>query len=228
MAQYCYYNTNTQIRCVNFNGNTYRFINHNGTVFTISTWYSGTCINGNAWESTYSTKNVNVTDGYKHYVTERYQSRNGTNWNYYGNYTYTTWYFTDANDYGLANGRRISQDYSGYGQYQYMYVSFYRGDADYRSCYSMNPMDGTKFSLVTHNNKTSYYVSRSEKNDINFSYSTTSIANNTAFNVSNFQQYYVLTNHPKHGVTNYGNYTVSRNLTAIAHHFWDNIYTVTF
>lgn len=233
MAQYCYYNSNTLIRKVSFNGNTYRKINYNGTVFTISTWYSASCKNATCYESTYSTSNTpitKVTDGYSHKVTELdYSYRNGS-WYSYKAAVYTTWYLDSVSDgvYGYWNSSHLSQ-HAGYGQYGYMSVSFYFGSESYRTHYSVTPPPGTKMYLVTHNEggqRVSYYKSRSLKSDINFSYSTTSIANSTAFNASNFAQYYNIYNHSKNSFTTYANYTISRNLQG--HHFIGLITTTTF
>ena len=224
--QYCYFyasgsgGANT-IHKVMFNGNSYRKINFNGTPFTISTWYSGTCINGVRTEVTYSTKSNKVTDGYAHYFTIKSQSKSGSSWVDYGALTYTTYYF-DLDTDGIA-----MTTLPGYGSYGYMSVSCYQGSNTWRDCSSFTPYPGSKMYMHTHSVTARYEYSRQAKYDINFSYSTSSVANVSVFAASNYGNYYNIYNNPKVGIqVSNSKYTVSGVVQG--HHLFTYIQTNTF
>lgn len=225
-AQYCYFyaagagGANT-IHKVNFNGNTYRKINFNGTTFTISTWYSGTCINAVRTQQTYSTKSNKVTDGYAHYFTIRSQSKSGSSWVNYGALTYTTYFFESAGDKSDITAA------SGYGTYGYLSVSCYAGSNTWRDCSSFTPPPETKMYLRSHSVSARYLYASQIKYDVNFSYSTSSIANNTMFVPANYENYYTMSNHPLIGVLSHNaTYTISGAYKG--HHIPSYIQTNTF
>lgn len=225
-TQYCYFYASgsggaNQIRSVKYNGVTYRKINFNGTPFTISTWYSGTCINGVRTQVTYSTKSNKVTDGYAHYFTIRSQSYNGSSWVNYGSLTYTTYYFDVDTDGASMTAL------PGYGSYGYMSVSCYQGSATWRDCSSFTPYPASKMYLHSHSVSQRYQYSSKQMYDINFSYSTSSVANVAAFAASNYGNYYNIYNNPKVGIqVSNANYTVSGIVQG--HHLFTYIQTNTF
>lgn len=224
MAQYCYYNGGSpSIKKVAFNGaaNTYRKIIFNGQSFTLSTWYSGTCKNGYAEQSTFSSKNV-TNSAYKHIVTQKNYSKNGSgNWVSYGAQTLTTW----TMPYGGTDDLGVESN-AGYGSYGYMSYSFYTGNNSYRTYYSFTPPSKSKAQSMTWITVSTYLYASNIKHDINFSYSTSSIANATAFAPSNYESYYDLRTHPLNGVTANPNYTISRSLAG--HWYYNYVSTFTF
>lgn len=225
-AQYCYFHASgaggaDQIRKVNFNGNTYRKIKFNNTVFTISTWYSGTAVNAVRTQQTYSTKSNKVTDGYAHYFTIKSQSKSGSSWVDYGSLTYTTQFFDQDTDGASMTGM------SGYGTYGYLSVSCYAGSATWRDCSSFTPPPATRMYLRSHSVSARYLYSSQVKNDVNFSYSTSSISNSTAFVPENYDRYYTMSNHSLIGVLSHNaNYTISGVYKG--HHIYPYIQTNTF
>lgn len=225
-TQYCYFHPSgaggaSQIRSVKFNGVTYRKIKFNNTPFTISTWYSGTCINGVRTQVTYSTRSSKVTDGYAHYFTIRSQSKSGGSWVNYGAITYTTYYFDVDTD-----GASMST-LQGYGSYGYMSVSCYAGSETWRDCSSFTPYPASKMYLHSHSVSQRYQYDAKAMYDINFSYSTSSVANVSVFAASNYGNYYNLNNNPKVGIqVSNANYTVSGIVQG--HHLFTYIQTNTF
>lgn len=225
-TQYCYFHPSgasgaSQIRSVKFNGVTYRKIKFNNTPFTISTWYSGTCINGVRTQVTYSTRSNKVTDGYAHYFTIRSQSKSGGSWVNYGAITYTTYYFDVDTD-----GASMST-LQGYGSYGYMSVSCYAGSETWRDCSSFTPYPASKMYLHSHSVSQRYQYDAKAMYDINFSYSTSSVANVSVFAASNYGNYYNINNHPKVGIqVSNANYTVSGIVQG--HHLFTYIQTNTF
>lgn len=179
MAQYCYYNSNTLIRKVNFNGATYRKVNLNGTPFTISTWYSATCINAPRDYYTISSRYKTISeDAYVHTLSiTRYDGAT----------------YTQTMTLGLDDGENVGavSTNQGYGNAGYMSVSWYYTGTWGRETYKMTPPDRTSAYKYTYRS-VSEYVASENRNvyEVNFSYSTSSISAANAFIPENYTQYY--------------------------------------
>lgn len=225
MAQYCYYNNNTSnpIHCINLNGNTYRKMNVNGTPYTISTWYSGTCVNGKTYESTYS-KGIDTESHYTHAVTIQPKSYNGASWVNNGSYSLSTLYAPYPSDNMSMSTNQ------GWGSAGYMAESFYTGNTLYRQYFTYSPPDKAKQISVTITNSYSYYVSRSIKSQVFFSYSTSALDPNATYGFApvEFNRYYNISTHPYNGKKEYNDYTISRNLVQNSTMLFEDIQTHTF
>lgn len=209
MAQYCYYNNNTSnpIHRINLNGNTYRKMNVNGTPYTISTWYSGTCTNGVYTVSTYSTRYEAKSNEtyYRYNITN---SQRGPDTNYY---TYST-SFSYSTVYKNWTPMAYNSSSSTFKTGLYSVSS---------TIWLSTPAVTVTFPPYI----TTYLYSTKGYNNLAFSYSASGIAA-SQFAASNFSSFYNIFNHPKHGVTNYPTSTISCYLQGYLQ--WNYIFTNSF
>jgi hypothetical protein len=219
MAQYCYYNGNTQIKKVNFNGNTYRRISvslSNMTkLFILSSWYSGTCKNGLVYQRTYSESQSKIAESYT-YTYKIYSLTMKS-----PNKSYTQTVSCDA-DPKLTNWHTLP-NYSAsttFGAATAQTRESYTACARY---YGMMP--GMTVTVPAQYQWKSYLKASEPKYIVSFSYSASNVANDAAFAPNNFANWYNVANNG----ANYVNaqpsqhYTVSRQV--FGHLLWNYIST---
>lgn len=194
MAQYCYYNNNTSnpIHRINLNGNTYRKMNVNGTPYTISTWYSGTCKNAER-----DVRTISYT----------YDEYNRTVYRY--TFTYSA---GGQNTYSITNTYLQQQTWyasDGWKAAGYMSSSRTEGVGTQIVSITVTPSPGNAASPSYEKVKENYrtYQRVSSYYDVNFSYSASGIEG-SIFTPMNYTMWYNSSKLPN-WVSAYPTYTIS-------------------